>query len=115
MRISDWSSDVCSSDLLDCWQDSNGPYHDERMLPSCAIHQGDWPALQKPNEIVLPVQRGETQSADRHHACTNLVCRPLLANKNKGGVQQRFHGTIALRGDGCSVRQFLRLHGTTGS
>src|SRR3546814_11365996 len=29
--------------LLDCWQDSNGPYHDERMLPSCAIHQGDWP------------------------------------------------------------------------
>src|SRR3546814_7092515 len=27
--------------LLDCWQDSNGPYHDERMLPSCAIHQGD--------------------------------------------------------------------------
>src|SRR3546814_13126373 len=20
--------------LLDCWQDSNGPYHDERMLPS---------------------------------------------------------------------------------
>src|SRR3546814_6790766 len=81
MRISDWSSDVCSSDLLDCWQDSNGPYHDERMLPSCAIHQGDWPALQKPNEIVLPVQRGETQCADRHHACTNLVCRPLLRTK----------------------------------
>src|SRR3546814_19286168 len=71
--------------LLDCWQDSNGPYHDERMLPSCAIHQGDWPALQKPNEIVLPVKRGETQCADRHHACTNLVCRPLDPVRTKGG------------------------------
>src|SRR3546814_4419606 len=91
LRISDWSSDVCSSDL-----------------------QGDWPALQKPNEIVLPVQRGETQCADRHHACTNLVCRPLDQDRTKGGVQQRFHGAIALRREGCYVRQFLRFHGSAG-
>src|SRR3546814_16903593 len=46
--------------LLDCWQDSNGPYHDERMLPSCDIHQGDWPALQNHTAIVLTVHCGET-------------------------------------------------------
>src|SRR3546814_8421657 len=84
------------------------------MLPSCAIHQGDWPALQKPNEIVLPVQRGETQSADRHHACTNLVCRPLHPVKTKGGVKQRFHGAIALLREGCYVRRLLRFHGSEG-
>src|SRR3546814_19815319 len=85
------------------------------MLPSCAIHQGDWPALQKPNEIVLPVQRGETQCADRHHACTNIVCRPLDPVRTKGGVQQRFQGAIALRREGCSLRNFLRFHGSSGS
>src|SRR3546814_7696882 len=105
MRISDWSSDVCSSDLpRSARAPAGNPRHRHRKGQPPRLPQGQrrlrsrdsLPAGRRQGLRDLPARRpghaerrGE-QSAEigRAHVCTpvtnaHLVCRPLLEKKNK--------------------------------
>src|SRR3546814_15858816 len=43
MRISDWSSDVFSSDLIECWRSGQGQYVDTSLMEASLVHTY-WPA-----------------------------------------------------------------------
>src|SRR3546814_1411469 len=47
--------------LLDCWQDSNGPYHDERMLPSRSEeHTSELQSLMRISYAVFCLKKTKT-------------------------------------------------------
>jgi hypothetical protein len=52
--------------------------------------------------------------SDWRHSSADFVRRPLVPAGAEGGVEQRFDSAIALRGEGCYVRQFLRFRRFAG-
>src|SRR3546814_4915051 len=83
MRISDWSSDVCSSDLL------------RRRAAEATLrtdHQRGWPvAAARYRRSVCPLPRAEIGRAHVLTPVTNahLVCRLLLEKKKNPPQQSR--------------------------
>src|SRR3546814_10853773 len=58
MRISDWSSDVCSSDLAECACSSSQGSKALFSMPSRAEHTRGWSSTIKKSIALLPPLRG---------------------------------------------------------
>src|SRR3546814_14088418 len=82
MRISDWSSDVCSSDLRDAWRAAVLRGRQRRATP-------DHPEL-----------------ADTHHSG---ACRSVLAWHGAGAVAGHRASALPCGGLVCHLRRALRL------
>src|SRR3546814_4490441 len=97
MRISDWSSDVCSSDLLvERTKPHRGPVLSDFRAPPffsyrtyhsfCIRTIANFSSFGANSRFVSPGRYG-TDQIGRAHVCTpvpnvQLVCRPLIAKKN---------------------------------
>src|SRR3546814_10871061 len=88
MRISDWSSDVCSSDLEVAVSTSEGDCLDDSL--------GDWPVGEDPE---LPSSPGDPSSSDEHAArtardrtraaATDLISPTLVLRVRPGSTKPR--------------------------
>src|SRR3546814_3326243 len=61
MRISDWSSDVCSSDLLPVWNDAPRDEKWRFCAPRQGVSRSEAESRRKPSAIV-PLSRGTAES-----------------------------------------------------
>src|SRR3546814_2160097 len=87
MRISDWSSDVCSSDLNSLWLLPSGPDQvgEYYVRPTPVRHMGDLMAGRKRNGIATLVakstgHRGSARLKSGPHACFRESC-PISLNR----------------------------------
>src|SRR3546814_9771494 len=100
MRISDWSSDVCSSDLVDR----------EKLGAAVFGNKGELQALE---QIVHPAVRNARENFLRQHRARPMVVLdiPLLFEK---GVPQGLAGVIVVSAPAWKQRQrVLRRPGMT--
>src|SRR3546814_8079975 len=96
MRISDWSSDVCSSDLIDVTLD----------LILTVSNSKEWSmtfiAVQCPHCLSEQiVKRGKTRRGKQRYLCQNIACTQgsfLLDYRNRGCLQI---GRASCRERGC--------------
>src|SRR3546814_12886819 len=60
MRISDWSSDVCSSDLLSCTRNSAAPVRARarRLMPAALFLEAPVQPLRRADKILCPTRQG---------------------------------------------------------
>src|SRR3546814_2965652 len=73
MRISDWSSDVCSSDLIDIIAD--GQRHDARLAGLCGRRRAR-------HRRTLPFERADRRGRSRERQIGDLL--PLVAAVDAG-------------------------------
>src|SRR3546814_4667023 len=100
MRISDWSSDVCSSDLLDClyaatevnewaWWAAVASFSPRAKVPEGRMREGAKPAgASRRKKLPFDDEAKTLIQIGRDHVCTpvthaHLVCLLLLEHKHK--------------------------------
>ena len=77
--------------------DSDRPDHDEWHPPTVGLRQGDRPALQCADQIIVRIDDGHRKIGNERHALPDAIGGPAMAIGPEGRVQQGFHG---LRRDG---------------
>src|SRR3546814_3744347 len=101
MRISDWSSDVCSSDLIGLCRQRRAVQHglhglrvcqlDEGLCgAACEVHRRGGGELVGGGEVEVHVVRSEEHTSDPV-TNTHLVCRLLLEKKTQCNVPAHAH------------------------
>src|SRR3546814_8344274 len=78
MRISDWSSDVCSSDLSWNWSHQNRSWQHERAHHYAGVYPAHHPQAQRASE---------DRPASRHGARHRWRDRPARAEGDRQGVE----------------------------
>src|SRR3546814_12525144 len=101
MRISDWSSDVCSSDLL--LQETAGVGDDDGL--------GHAEAADPPRERLLDRRLDDRRSHDRHRDVAPVLEARALAERLRVGVGVEI-GRAAWRD---SVGRYVSISGVVGS
>ena len=83
--------------LLMRGSDRDRPDHDERHLPAIGLRQGDRPALQCADQVIVRTDDGHRKFGNERHAFPDTIGGPAMAIGPEGRVQQGFH---ELRRDG---------------
>src|SRR3546814_7017424 len=82
MRISDWSSDVCSSDLRLTWRPSTSPALENDMTIGCSTTEIELASLARWTAVAPPIGAAERRArlAAAQERMTEIGAAALLVN-----------------------------------